>query len=92
MPTSDIAEYKVFASTNFNDNLSAKSNTLKFAVISSTKSFFEWLINFLLQNKLILFIIVEVLIFVMLFISALKSTKKGKKRHTEKDYLEYLKF
>lgn len=98
MPTSDIAEYKIFASTNFNDNLSAKSNTLQFAVISSVISVLQRLWNFLLQNKLMAFIIVEVLIFIMLFISvacsfinALKSTKKGKKRHTEGDYLEYLK-
>jgi len=41
MPTSDIAEYKVFASTKFGGNLSAKSNTLQFAVISSLMSFFQ---------------------------------------------------
>lgn len=84
MPTSDIAEYKVFTSTKFNDNPSAKSNTLEFAVISFLKYFFQWLINFLLQNKLILFIVAEVLIFIMLFTKALESTKKGKKRHIEK--------
>lgn len=92
MPTSDIADFKVFASTKFNNNLSAKSNTLHFAVISSTKSFLEWLINFLLQNKLMIFIMAEVLIFIMLFINALKQTTKKHKRHTERDYLEYLKF
>lgn len=73
MPTSDIAEYKVFASTKFADNFSAKSNTLKFVVLSSTISFFEWFLDFFLQNKLMLFIIAEVLIFVMLFTKALKS-------------------
>lgn len=91
MPTSDIASFKVFASTKFNDNPSAKSNTLEFAVISSVKLFFEWLINFFLQNKLILFIIAEVLIFIMLFVSVLKSTKKSHKRHTEREYLESIK-
>ena len=91
MPTSDIADYKVFASTNFNDNLSAKSNTLEFAVVSSLKSFLEWIINFFLQNKLMIFIVAEVLIFVLLFISALKRTTKPHKRHSEKDYLDYIK-
>lgn len=90
MPTSDIAEYKIFASTNFNDNLSAKSNTLQFAVISSVISTFQRLWNFLLQNKIMAFIIAEVLIFIMLFIKALKQTTKHHKRHTEKDYLESL--
>lgn len=88
MPTSDIAEYKIFVSTKFNDNPSAKSNTLQFAVISSVKSFFEWLVNFLLQNKIMIFIMAEVLIFVMLFINALKSTKKRHKRHRESDFLK----
>ncbi|EKE04991.1 MAG: hypothetical protein ACD_19C00426G0013 [uncultured bacterium] len=91
MPTSDIAEYKVFASTKFAENLSAKSNTLEFAVISSVKSFLEWLWNFLLQNKIMIFIIAEVIILVILFIKALKQTTKKYKRHTERDYLEELK-
>lgn len=76
MPTSDIASYKVFASTKFGGNLSAKSNTLQFSVISSVISFFERLWNFFLQNKLMIFIIAEVLIFIMLFISVLKSVKR----------------
>jgi hypothetical protein len=92
MPTSDIASYKVFASTKFGGNLSAKSNTLQFAVISSIKSFFQRLWEFLLQNKIMAFIVAEVLLLIMLFILALKPTTTRHKRHTEKDYLEYLKF
>lgn len=80
MPTSDTAEYKVFASTKFAESLSAKSNTLTFAVISSTRSFFQKLWDFLLANKLMIFIIAEVLVFVMLFISALKRTTKPHRR------------
>lgn len=72
MPTSDIAEYKVFASTKFGGNLSAKSNTLQFVVISSVVSFFQRIWNFLLQNKIMIFIIAEVLLLIMLFYKALK--------------------
>lgn len=87
MPSSDIAEYRIFASTKFADNLSAKSTTLTFAVISSTKSFLLGLWDYFLQNKIIAFILAEVLMFIMLFVSALKSTTRKHKRHTERDYL-----
>lgn len=90
MPTSDMAEYNIFASTKFGENLSAKSNTLQFAVVSSTKSFFDELLNLLLQNKIMIFIIAEVIIFMMLFMSALKKTTKAHK-HTERDYLSEVK-
>lgn len=90
MPTSDIAEYKIFASTNFNDNLSAKSNTLQFVVISSVVSVFQRFWNFLLQNKIMLLIIAEVLIFIILFAKALKQTTKHYKGHTEKEYLKFV--
>jgi hypothetical protein len=92
MPTSDIASYKVFASTKFGGNLSAKSNTLQFVVISSVKSFFQRLWEFLLQNKIMAFIVAEVLLLIMLFILALKPTTTRHKRHNEKDYLEALRF
>ena len=81
MPTSDIATYKVFASTKYFENLSAKSNTLKFSVISSSKSFWQMLIEFLLQNKIIAFIVLEVVIFVTLFVKALNQTTKPHRRH-----------
>jgi len=74
MPTSDTASYKVFASTKFGGNLSAKSNTLQFVVISSVISFFQRLWEFLLQNKLMIFIITEVLVLILLFYKALKLT------------------
>jgi len=91
MPTSDIASYKVFASTKFGGNLSAKSNTLQFSVISSVISFFQRLWEFLLQNKIMAFIVAEVIILIILFILALKPATTRHKKHTEKDYLEYLK-
>lgn len=91
MPTSDTASYKVFASTKFAENLSAKSNTLQFVVVSSFKSFFQKLLDFLLQNKMMIFIVAEVLTLIILFYMALKQSTKRNKRHTEKDYLEYLK-
>lgn len=91
MPTSDIAEYNIFASTKFGENLSAKSNTLQFAVVSSTKSFFDELIRLILQNKIMIFIFLEVLIFIMLFVFALKRTTKPYKRHLESDYLKFIK-
>ena len=97
MPTSDTASYelqttyKVFASTKFGGNLSAKSNTLQFVVISSIKSFFQRLLDFLLQNKIMVFIVSQVLLLIILFYKALKPTTTRHKRHNEKDYLEYLK-
>lgn len=86
VPTSDVAEYNIFASTKFDDNFSAKSNTLKFVVISTTKSIFNRMWNFLIQNKIMLFIVAEVLIFILLFISALKRTTKTHKKRTEREY------
>lgn len=72
LPTGESAEYKLFASTKFGEYLSAKSNTLTFAVLTELKTFFQRLWDFILQNKIMIFIIAEVVIFVMLFILALK--------------------
>lgn len=81
MPTSDTASYKVFASTKFGGNLSAKSNTLQFAVVSGFRTWFTRLVDFILQNKIMAFIVAEVLIFTILFISALKRTTNNHKKH-----------
>lgn len=91
LPTNDSAEYKIFASTKFGDSPSAKSTTLTFAVVTKLKTFLERLWDFILQNKMTLFILFEVIFFVILFGLALKSTTKSKKRHNEMDYLESLK-
>lgn len=90
LPTGDRADYKIFTSTKFGDDFSAKSTTLSFSVISVLKSFFERLIAFILLNKIRLLIVVEIIVFIILFLMALKSTTRRKKRHTEKDYLEEL--
>lgn len=91
LPTSDVAEYKVFASSKYGENLSAKSTTLTFVVVTKIKTFFEAVWDFLLNNKIMAFIFLEVLVFVILFLMALKSTTKRRKGHSEKDYLESIK-
>ncbi|MFZ3301205.1 MAG: hypothetical protein WA152_00650 [Microgenomates group bacterium] len=91
LPTGESADFKMFASTKYGLDNSAKSNTLTFSVLTELKTFLQELIAFIMQNKLIAFIIAEVVVFVLLFMQALKSTTKRKKRHNEKDYLEELK-
>lgn len=91
LPTGESADFKVFASSKYGIDNSAKSNTLTFSVLTELKTFLEELIAFILQNKLIAFIIAEVIVFIILFIQALKSTTKRKRGHTERDYLEFTK-
>ncbi len=90
LPTGESAEYKLFASTKFGEYLSAKSNTLTFAVLTELKTFFQRFWDMIVQNKMIAFILLEVVVFILLFTQALKSTTKRKRRHNEKDYLEEL--
>lgn len=90
LPTGESADYKVFASTKFGENLSAKSTTLTFSVLTELKTFFQRLWDLIIQNKIIVFILLEVVVFVILFAMALKSTTKRKKRHSERDYLEFV--
>lgn len=91
LPTGESAEFRLFASTKFGADNSAKSNTLTFSVLTEIKTMLEKLISFILHNKLMAFIFAEALVFVLLFVKALKSTTKARKIHSEKDYLEYLK-
>ncbi|HLD91175.1 MAG TPA: hypothetical protein VI911_09200 [Patescibacteria group bacterium] len=72
------------------DNLSSKSNTLNFVVTSKTESFLDRLLGFILKNKLFSIIILEILVVIILIFKLLKLTTKGKKRHTERDYLKYI--
>jgi hypothetical protein len=88
LPTGDFAEYKLFASTKFGEYLSAKSNTLTFVVLTELKTFFQRLIDLIIENKIIAFILLEAVVFILLFIQALKSTTKRKRRHNEREYLE----
>lgn len=90
LPTSDAFKYKIFVASRFGDNLSAKSNTLTFVVTSKEQSFINWLISWILNHKLLTIIILEVLVLTILVMKLLKSTTKGKKRHTERDYLKYV--
>lgn len=80
LPTSDSSDYKIFVSGRFGDNLSAKSNTLTFTVISKIKFFFNWLINLIMKNKLLLIIYLEIVI-INLTLRVLKSTTRRKRRH-----------
>ncbi len=88
LPTGESAEYKIFTSAVFGEDLSAKSNSLTFSVLTKVKTLIQKTIDFVLQNKMVVFAFVEVLVFVILFILALKSTTKRKKRHSESDYLK----
>lgn len=90
LPTGESSEYKLFASTKFGEYLSAKSNTLNFAVLTEFKTFLQRLIEMIIQNKIIAFILLEVVVFVLLFMQALKSTTKRKRRHNESDYLKLI--
>lgn len=91
LPSSKSSDYRVFASSKFGQDLSAKSNTLQFSVVTSVKSFWENLINFIISNKMIAIIIVEALIIVLLLILSLKTIWRGQRSHSEREYLEELK-
>lgn len=91
LPSSKSSDYRVFASSKYGEDLSAKSNTLQFSVVTSVKSFWEAIINFITTNKLLAVIIAEALIIVLLFILSLKSIWRGHKIHSEREYLEELK-
>ncbi|MDP1760523.1 MAG: hypothetical protein Q8L01_03735 [Candidatus Woesebacteria bacterium] len=72
LPTVDSSSYKIFVSGRFGDNLSAKSNTLTFVVMSRVEFFINWLIGWILSNKLLVVIIVEVIVITILVIKLLK--------------------
>lgn len=90
LPTSNESDYKIFAFSQYNQDLSAKSTTLQFSVIGSVKSFFQKIWQTLLNNKILTFVMVEILIVIVLLIMSLKRTTKRSRRHTEKDYLRFL--
>lgn len=89
LPTGFEAEYNIFATSKFNENQSAKSNTLKFVVTTDVKLFWQSVWSYIINNKMLMVIIVEAAIIVLLFIMALKSTTKRNKRHSEHDYLSF---
>lgn len=91
LPTSDSSNYKIFIAGRFGDNLSAKSNTLTFVVTSKIGSLLNLIINRIFKYKLLVIIILEVQVLIILVIKLLKSTTKRKKRHSERDFLKYIK-
>lgn len=90
LPTSDSAEYKIFASSKYGEDLTNKSNTLNFVVLTRLKTLLENIIELVLKNKFLALVFLEALVFVFLFVMALKSTTKSKKVHSEKDYLKFV--
>lgn len=91
LPTKESSEYKIFTSSKYGEDLSNKSNTLKFVVLTKLTTLFQKIVEFLLLNKIMVVVIVEALVIMFLLFKALKSTTKAKKQHTEKDYLEFIK-
>ena len=90
LPTGDASLYRVFSSAKIADNFSAKSNTLDFNVISPSLSLFQILMAYLIQNKIMIFLFVEVVVLVFLFLIALKRSTRSQNAHNEKDYLEFI--
>lgn len=90
LPTGESANYKIFASAKYGEDLSAKSNTLTFTVLTQVKTLLQNIIDFIIRNKMMAVALLEVLVFIILFALALKSTTKRKKRHFESDYLEFV--
>ncbi len=94
LPTGEIsganfqAEYKIFVSNKYGEDLSSKSNTLSFAVITSAKSLLERIIEYLIANKIRVVVLLEAMVAIILGLMALKSTTHRHKKHSEKDYDE----
>lgn len=97
LPTGEIsganfqAEYKIFVSNKYGEDLSSKSNSLSFAVITSAKSLLERIIEYLIANKIRVIVLLEAMIAIILGLLSLKSATTRHKKHSEKDYLEQLK-
>lgn len=89
LPTGESADYKIFASAKYGEDLTNKSNTLSFSVLSQVKTLFQKIIDFILQNKMVIVALLEALVFTILFLMALKSTTKRKKGYTEGDFLKF---
>ncbi len=89
LPTTEESNYKIYASSLYGKDLSAKSNTLKFSVLGEFKSFWQKIIDFFGKNKILALIFLELVTAILLLLYALKLTKKPQK-HTEKDYLLWL--
>lgn len=87
----ETTNYKIFSSTKFGGENSAKSTTLNFSVVSGVRSFWQNLLEFVLTNKFGLLMISELLVIMFLGIALLKSNTKRNKKPNEKDYLDEVK-
>ena len=79
LPTAEVSSYLLFASSRVGGDLSAKSTTLFFSVISETKSVLQNTKEFLIYNKIGLLIVLELIVIMILGILVLKEPKRRKK-------------
>ena len=79
LPSSDATTYKLFASGRIGEDLTAKSTTLTYSVISEVESGLWNLKEFLLRNRIWLLIILELLVIMILGIKVLKEPTRRKK-------------
>lgn len=79
LPSSDATTYKLFASGRIGEDLTAKSTTLTYSVISGIESGLWNLKEFILRNRIWLLIILELLIIMVLGVKVLKEPTRRKK-------------
>lgn len=84
LPSAKSSDYRVFASSKYGEDMSAKSNTLTFSIISDVKSLWENIMGFIMSNKMIAIIMLEALIIVLLLIISLKSIWRSHKACSER--------
>lgn len=80
-----------FVFSDLGNNFSMKSNTLTYTVPSTQETFWQTLLEYIKQNKIVTFLIVEVITFIILFVTAIKSITRHHRKPSERDYLEELK-
>jgi len=80
LPSLDATTYKLFASGRIGEDLTAKSTTLTYSVISEVEYGLWDLKDFLLRNRIWLLIILELLVIMILGIKVLKEPTRRKKR------------
>lgn len=96
LPTQDATSYRVYTSSFYGDNISAKSNTLNFSVLTKVESGIAELKSAFLEGNIGWIVLLEILIVVFLVIAILKAPtrrqRKGKniasKKKKEKPFQE----
>ena len=79
LPSLDATTYKLFASGRIGEDLTAKSTTLTYSVISEVESGLWNLKEFLLRNRIWLLIILELLVIMILGVKVLKEPTRRKR-------------